>query len=121
MENKEQGQIKISEDVISTIANLAASEIEGVSGMTGSIAGNLSEILGKKNLSKGVKVQLEEENVLIDLYIMIEYGYVIPDVAWKIQENVKNAVENMTGMAVGEVNVHIQGVNFKKEKEEESN
>lgn len=119
MEEKEYGQIKISEDVISTIAGLAAAEVEGVSDMSGSIAGNITEMLGKKkNLSKGVKVVLEEEEVTIDVFIVVEYGVVIPEIAWKIQENVKSTVENMTGLEVTQVNVHIEGVNFKKETEE---
>ncbi len=121
MENKDYGQIKISEDVISTIAGLAAAEIEGVASMSGSITGNITEILGKKNLSKGVKVVVNEEEVFMDLFLLIEYGIVIPDVAWKIQENVKNTVETMTGLKVAEVNVHIQGISFKKEKIEENN
>ncbi|SHJ65524.1 Asp23/Gls24 family envelope stress response protein [Tepidibacter formicigenes] len=121
MENKNYGQIKISEDVIATISGIAAAEIEGVASMSGSITGNITEILGKKNLSKGVKVVVNEEDVFIDLFLLIEYGVVIPDVAWKIQENVKNTVETMTGLKVVEVNVHIQGITFKKEKIEENN
>lgn len=118
MEEKEYGQIKISEDVIGTIAGLAAAEVEGVYEMSGSIAGNISEILGKKNLSKGVKVILNEEEVTIDLFILVEYGMVIPEISWKIQENVKSTVENMTGLQVTQVNVHIEGINFKKEIQE---
>ncbi|SHH08834.1 Asp23/Gls24 family envelope stress response protein [Tepidibacter thalassicus] len=121
MENKDYGQIKISEDVIAVISGIAASEIEGVAAMSGSITGNITEILGKKNLSKGVKVVVNEEDVFIDLFLLIEYGVVIPDVSWKIQENVKNTVETMTGLKVAEVNVHIQGISFKKEKIEENN
>ncbi|OPJ56944.1 Asp23/Gls24 family envelope stress response protein [Alkalithermobacter paradoxus] len=121
MENREYGNIKISEDVIATIASLAASEIDGVASMSGGITGNITEILGKKNLSKGVKVVVNEDEVFIDLFVLIEYGFVIPDVAWKIQENIKNTVETMAGLKVSEVNVHIQGVNFKKEKTEENN
>ncbi|KXZ39638.1 Uncharacterized conserved protein YloU, alkaline shock protein (Asp23) family [Alkalithermobacter thermoalcaliphilus JW-YL-7 = DSM 7308] len=121
MESKEYGNIKISEDVIATIASLAASEVEGVASMSGGITENITEILGKKNLSKGVKVIVNEDEVFIDLFVLIEYGFVIPDVAWKIQENIKNTVETMTGLKVSEVNVHIQGVSFKKEKIEENN
>lgn len=121
MENKDYGQIKISEDVIATISGMAAGEIEGVAAMSGSITGNLTEILGKKNLSKGVKVVVNEDEVFIDLFLLIEYGIVIPDVAWKIQENVKNTVETMTGLKVTEVNVHVQGISLKKEKNEENN
>lgn len=120
MENKDYGQVKISEDVIATISGISASEIEGVASMSGSITGNITEILGKKNLSKGVKVVVEEDEVFIDVFVMIEYGVVIPDVSWKIQENVKTTIETMTGLNVAQVNVHIQGIIFKKEKIEEN-
>ena len=121
MENKDYGQIKISEDVIATISGIAAAEIDGVVAMSGSLTGNITEILGKKNLSKGVKVEVNEDEVYIDLFLFIEYGAIIPDIAWKIQENVKNTVETMTGLKVTEVNVHVQGISFKKEKVEDNN
>ncbi|MCT4585059.1 MAG: Asp23/Gls24 family envelope stress response protein [Peptostreptococcaceae bacterium] len=117
MEEKDYGQIKISEDVIGTIANLAALEITGVSQMHGGLTGNITEMLGKKSFTKGVRVELEEEKVTIDLYLFIDYGVVIPDVSWKIQENVKSTVENMTGLNVELVNVHIEGITFQKEEE----
>ena len=119
MESKDYGQIKISEEVISTIASMAASEIDGVADMSRSIKGEIKEILGKKDMTKGVKVVVEEDRVYIDLFILVEYGITIPDVAWKVQENVKNTVENMTGLNVEEVNLHVQGISFKKEAEQE--
>ena len=86
--------------------------------MSGSVAGGIVERLGRKNLSKGVKVEVGEKETAIDLYIIVEYGVRIPEVAWNIQESVKKAVESMTGLTVVEVNVHIQGVSFEKDLKE---
>lgn len=113
------GQIKIADEVVGIIAGLAATEVKGVAGMSGGIAGGISEMLGRKNLSKGVKVEVGEKEAAIDLYIIVEYGAKIPEVAWEIQEKVKNAVETMTGLNVVEVNIHVQGVNIEKESKEE--
>lgn len=110
------GNIKISVDVVSTIAGIATAELEGVAGMYSSFAGGIVEKLGaKKNPSKGVKVEMTDETVSIDLYIVVEYGVRIPELAWEIQENVKNNVETMTGLSVEKVNIHIEGVSFAKE------
>lgn len=114
-EKKEEtiGNIKISVDVVSTIAGIAATEIEGVSCMYSSFVNGFAQKLGaKKNLSKGVKVDMEADNVSIDLYIVVDYGVKIPELAWSIQENVKTNVEAMTGMNVSKVNIHIEGINF---------
>jgi len=121
--NEEIGNVKISEDVVSIIASLAASEVKGVAGMSGGIAGDIVEMLGKKNLSKGVKVDIKENDTNIDLYIIVEYGCRIPEVAWEIQEKVKKAVETMTGLNVLKVNIHVQGVYIEKEtkKDKDSN
>ena len=103
--------IKISDDVVSVIAGVAVSEVPGVAQMSGGFAGGISEVLsGKKNLSKGIKVETGEKETKIDVNIIVEYGVRIPDVAFEIQNKVKKAVENMTGLKVVEVNVHIQGV-----------
>ncbi len=118
--NLEYGQVKISEEVVGVIAGLAASEVDGITNMAaGGLAGNLSEILGRKNLSKGVKVEVGEEEVAVDLYVIVDYGIKIPDVSWKVQENVKKAIETMTGLKVIEVNIHVQGVNIPNKKEKE--
>lgn len=109
------GQIKIADEVVGIIAGLAATEIEGVAGMSGGLAGGIAEMLGRKNLSKGVKVEVGERETAIDLYIIVEYGVEIPMVSWKIQESVKTAIETMTGLNVVEVNINIQGVNIEKE------
>lgn len=103
--------IKIADDVVAVIAGVAVSEVPGVAEMSGGFAGGISEVLsGKKNLSKGIKVETGEKETKIDVNIVVEYGARIPDVAFEIQNKVKNAVENMTGLKVVEVNVHIQGV-----------
>lgn len=112
----EYGEIKIAEEVIVTIAGLAATEIEGVSGMSGGFVDGIVEILGKRSLSKGVKVDVLENTVSIDLYLIVDYGVKIPDIAWKIQDNVKAIIESMLSMKVTDVNIHIQGVNFPNEE-----
>jgi len=117
---EELGNVKITEEVVAIIAGIAATEVNGVAGMSGGLAGGIAEMLGRKNLSKGVKVEVGEKEAAIDLYIIVEYGCRIPDVSWEIQEKVKRAVENMTGLSVIEVNIHIQGVNIDKEPKKES-
>ena len=116
----ELGTIKVSDEVVAIIAGLAATEVAGVAGMSGGIAGGIAEALGRKNLSKGVKVEVGEKEAAIDLFIIVEYGSRIPDVAWNIQEKVKKTVESMTGLCVVEVNIHIQGVNIEKEHKKET-
>lgn len=108
------GKIRITDDVVAVIAGIAATDVEGVAGMSGGIVGDVAEILGRKNLTKGVKVEVGQIEAAIDLYVIIEYGYRIPEVAWNIQEKVKEAVESMTGLSVVEVNIHVQGVNIVK-------
>ena len=105
--------IKIADDVVAVIAGVAVSEIQGVANMAGGFAGGISEVLsGKKNLAKGIKVEVGEKETKIDVNIIVEYGTRIPDVAYEIQTKVKKAVETMTGLKVVEVNVHVQGVNI---------
>ena len=112
--------IQISDDVVSVIAGMAVAEVPGVSEMAGGFAGGISEVLsGKKNMSKGIKVDVQEKNTKIDVNIIVEYGARIPDVAFEIQKRVKKSVESMTGLTVTEVNVHVQGVNTNLEKKEE--
>lgn len=109
--------IKIADDVVAVIAGVAVSEISGVANMAGGFAGGISEVLsGKKNLAKGIKVDiLNEKETKIDVNIIVEYGTRIPNVAYEIQTKVKKAVETMTGLKVLEVNVHVQGVNINNE------
>ena len=120
----EEDGVKISDDVVAIIAGKAASEVTGVYSMSGGFAGGITEVFGKKNLSKGIKVDVEEKKVKIDVNIIVEYGARIPDVAFEIQNRVKKAVESMTGLNVLEVNVHVQGVNTETQtnaQEEEKN
>jgi len=105
-----QGTIKIADEVVSIIAGLATIEVPGIAGMSGGFVGGIAEILGKRNLSKGVKVAVGETETAIDLFIITDYGVSIPDVAKQVQKNVKVAIENMTGLDVVQVNVHIQGI-----------
>ncbi|MDS1030088.1 Asp23/Gls24 family envelope stress response protein [Bacillota bacterium LX-D] len=110
--NMNMGSIRIADEVVAVIAGLAATEVEGVAGMSGGIAGGIAELLGRKNLSKGVKVEVGEKQTAVDLHIVVEFGVKIPDVALTVQQNVKNAIESMTGLTVIEANVHVQGVVF---------
>lgn len=117
-DNKEYGNVKISDDVVAIIAGVAATEIPGVTSMSGGITGGFSEMLGMKNLSKGVKVELKDNDVVIDVFITVEYGKNISEIGKNVQQNVKNSVETMTELNVVEVNVNIQGVNIPKETKE---
>ena len=118
--NEENSGIKISNDVVAVIAGVAVSEVRGVASMQGGFAGGITEVLsGKKNLAKGIKVEVENEKAKIDVNIIVEYGTRIPDVAFEIQNRVKKSVENMTGLKVAEVNVHVQGVKTEREVNEE--
>ncbi len=112
------GTIKIADEVVSIIAGLAATEIDGIAGMSGGLVGGIAEMLGRKNFSKGVKVEVGEREAAIDLYIIVKYGVRIPDVALAAQENIKRAIETMTGLSVVEVNVNVQGVNFPEDEEQ---
>lgn len=112
--------LNISEDVIGIIAGIAAAEVEGVSGMTLGLVDGINQILGSnKKYSKGVKVELEGNEVIIDLYVIVKYGVKIPDVAFSIQNSVKNSVESMTGLSVKAVNINVQGITFEKDSKEE--
>jgi uncharacterized alkaline shock family protein YloU len=112
----DMGSIQIAPEVIEVIAGLATVEVQGVAGMSGGFAGGIVELLGRKNLSKGVKVEVGQKEAAIDVSIIIEYGNRIPEVSSAIQQNVKNAIESMTGLSVVEVNVHIHDVHFKADK-----
>lgn len=113
------GAIRIADEVVSIIAGLAATEVDGIAGMSGGLVGGIAEMLGKKNFAKGVKVEVGEKEAAVDLYIIVKYGVRIPDVALAAQENVKQAIETMTGLTVVEVNIHVQGVGFPEEEKKE--
>ena len=109
------GSISIADEVVSIIAGLSAMEIDGVASMSGGIAGGIAEVLGRKNLTKGVKVEVGEEEAAVDLFMIVNYGSHISDVAGAVQEKVKKDIEKMTGLKVIKVNVHVQGVIFPQE------
>ncbi len=109
--------VEISDDVVAVIAGIAVADVQGVAGMAKGFAGGLTEAFsGKKNLAKGIKVDVNEGKAKIDVNIIVEYGTRIPDVAFEIQSRVKKSVKEMTGLEVDAVNVHVQGVQTPQEK-----
>jgi len=113
-ENGKVGEVQIADEVVATIAGLAATEVKGVSTTTGNVTNEIVK-LGKKNLSKGVKVVVNPDAVSVDMALTLDYGYGIPETAKLVQEKVKLAIENMTGLQVREVNIRIAGVNIVKQ------
>lgn len=112
------GTIKYANEVIAIIAGVAATEVEGIAGMVTS--GGIGEFIGRnRNITRGVKVELGSEEASVDLYITVEYGTPIHKVAAEVQENVRKAIETMTGLHVVKVDVHVQGVSFEKENQEQ--
>ena len=111
-EKEKIGQVQIADEVVAIIAGLAATEVEGVASMAGNITNELVGRLGMKNLSKGVKVEITEDHVSVDLALNIRFGCSIPKVCEKVQEKVRGAIENMTGLTVLDVNIRIAGVNM---------
>lgn len=112
-ERTDMGTIEIAPEVIEVIAGLATVEVDGVAGMSGGISSGIAELLGRKNLSKGVKVDVGQREAAVDVSIIIQYGRKIPEISAEIQRNVKRSIETMTGLNVVEVNVHIHDVHFK--------
>ena len=110
------GEVKIADEVVTVIAGLAATEVEGVASMEGNITNELVSKLGMKNLSKGVRVEVGEESVAVDVSLNIAYGYSIPKVSEKVQEKIKTAIETMTGLDVESVNIRIATVDMKNTK-----
>lgn len=110
------GEVQIADEVVATIAGLAATEVEGVAAMSGNITNELVSKLGMKNLSKGVKIEVNSDSVAVELALTLEYGYSIPNTSKLVQEKVKSAIENMTGLTVSSVNIRISGVNIDKNK-----
>ncbi len=107
------GVVQIADDVVAMIASLAATEVEGVSAMVGNITNELMSRVGMKSLTKGVRVDVLEENVTVDLALTMEYGYNIPATCQKVQGKVKAAIENMTGLTCTDVNIRIAGIKVK--------
>lgn len=114
-EKEMMGEVRIADEVVAIIAGLAATEVDGVDSMAGNITNELVGKLGMKYLSKGVKVDVTEEHVSVDLSLNIKYGYNIPDVSERVQDRVKSAIENMTGLTVLDVNIRIAGVNINEQ------
>lgn len=111
-EKDKLGEVQIADEVVAIIAGLAATEVDGVDSMAGNITNELVGKLGMKNLSKGVKVDISEEHVSVDLSLNLTYGYNIPEVSEAVQDRVKSAIENMTGLSVLDINIKIAGVNM---------
>lgn len=116
MENEGMGQVQISNEVITIIAGLAATEVKGVASMAGNITNELVSRMGIKNLSKGVKVTIENGTANVDLSLNLDYGYSVPKTSQKVQEKVKAAIENMTGLSVENVNIQIANVTMESGK-----
>ena len=115
----EMGSVKIADEVVGIISSIAATEVEGVYTMSGGVVEGFAERLGKKALSKGVKVEVGEKETSVDVYLIVEYGCKIPQVAVKVQESIIKAVTTMTGLKVIDVNVFIQGIKMEEDLEED--
>lgn len=116
--NNGHGKVEIAPEVIEVIAGIAASEVEGVAQMRGNFATGVVERLGKKNHGKGVKVELTDDGVKVDVYCVMKFGISIPTVAGKVQDNIRQALLNMTALEVEEVNIHVVGIQFENQKQE---
>ena len=123
LENKENvkiydsngiGEVQIADDVVAIIAGLAATDVKGVAALAGNVTNEIVSKLGKKNLSKGIKIQVYGNTVTVDMSLILEYGFSVPKVSASVQEKVKSAIENMTGLVVDEVNVRIASVALAK-------
>ena len=110
------GTVKIADDVVAMIAALAATEVEGVAAMSGNMTNELLSRVGVKSMAKGTRVEVLQRKVKVDLAITIEYGFNIPATCQRVQTKVKNAVENMTGLEVNDVNIRIAGINVARER-----
>ena len=114
-EIEDVGQVQIADEVIAVIAGLAATEVDGVQQMSGNINNELVSKLGMKNLSRGVKVSIDAEQVDVVLNLILKYGVSIPKISREVQEKVKGAIETMTGLTVNEVNIRIAGIQTEDE------
>ena len=112
----ELGNIHISEEVLAAISAAAALEVDGVSSLAANLGSDIAELLGKKNLAKGVRVRMEDDKVVVELSVLMAYGHTIPEMCKAVQKGVKNAVESMTGLEVSAVNVNVGGVTFPPKK-----
>ena len=118
-EMMEIGEVKISEDVISVVAGLAVTEVEGVS-VANSIADGIVEKFVKKNYGKGIRVELMDKEVSVDVHVVVAYGIKIPDAAWQLQEIIKKNIENMTDLTVTKVNIFVESISIERESKAEN-
>lgn len=114
----EGDSVRISPEVIGIITGIAAQEVEGIAGMSGGIVDGIAEKLGRKDFSKGIKVRLEGEMVSLDLNVVVDYGVRIMETAKKLKHKVRTTVEEVTGLPVAAINIHVIGINLPKEKSE---
>ena len=114
----ELGNIHISGEVLASIAAAAALEVEGVSGLSANLGSDIAELLNKKNLTKGVHIQVEDEQVTVELAVLMSYGHTIPEVGRAVQDAVKSSVESMTGLTVAAVNVGVGGITLEKKEQQ---
>lgn len=112
IKSDQPGEVKIADEVVAIIAGLATTEVDGVSSMAGNITNEIVSRLGMKSLSKGIQVEVSDNEVMVDVAINIAYGYSIPDVSTKVQEKVKTTIESMTGLEVAKINVRIASVDM---------
>ena len=112
---EDSDNMMITDEAIAVMAGVAASEVRGVAGMSGGFAGGIAEVFGRRNLSKGVKVVTKNESTTVDLYVVVKYGYRIPDLAYEIQETVKSTIEWLSGIVVDADNIHIQGIDYSED------
>ncbi len=112
----ELGNIKIADDVVKTITAKATLDVPGVYKLSGGVADEVSKMLGKKRPTNGVKVEVGERECSVEVYVIVEYGYLISDVAQKIQQSVLNAITTMTGLKVVEINVFVQDIRIVAEE-----
>ena len=108
----ELGNIHIAEEGLAAITAAAALDVEGVSGLAANLGSDIAELLGKKNLAKGVHVRMEDDKVEVELSVLMGYGHTIPEIGRAIQDGVKSAIESMTGLEVSVVNVSVAGITF---------
>lgn len=109
-EDNSLGTVEIAPEVIEIITGIAASEIEGLSSMRGSFASGVVERFGKKSHGKGVKVELTETGIVVDLYVVLDFGVSIPQIAQKLQTNIRQSIKGMTALEIAEINVHVVGI-----------
>jgi len=114
--NQSIGNINISDDVVANIVGMATLEIDGVVGLSGGVTDGIADLLKKNDFHRGVEANINEGKVKINISIIVEFGMKIPDISWRIQQNVKRRVEEMTGLSVTAVNVLVRGVDIKKEE-----